>query len=51
MYILQAQTKVDYNEAAASMRPAPLKSFGLVTTISTGYFHVMYFVHPVQRQP
>jgi hypothetical protein len=45
-YFLWAGSQVVYNDAAASTMPAPLNSFGLVTTISTGYFHVMYFVQP-----
>lgn len=36
-----------YKVAAASIRPAPLNSFGLVMTTSTGYFHSMNFAHPV----
>lgn len=36
-----------YNVAAASMAPAPLNAAGLVTTISTGYFHSMNFAQPV----
>lgn len=36
----------NYNDAAASTAPAPLKSLGLVTTISTGYFHSMNLAQP-----
>ena len=38
-----------YNEAAASTAPTPLKAALFVTTISTGYFHSIYFFHPIVR--
>jgi len=38
---------VCYNEAAASTAPAALNSFGLETTISTGYLHSINFAQPI----
>jgi hypothetical protein len=40
---------IRYKEAAASTAPVALNNDGFVIVISTGYFHSMYFAHPVPQ--
>jgi hypothetical protein len=48
-FVLNRLRRVHHKEAAASTAPVALNNDGFVIVISTGYFHSMYFAHPVPQ--
>jgi hypothetical protein len=48
-FALNSLRRIHYKEAAASTAPVALNNVEFVIVISTGYFHSIYFAHPVPQ--